>query len=1353
MTLHLITILAYATYWLYPVDGDFVPCSELSSELPFPCACSLGPVEAALDGNPSISVNCDNVVFPSDVATFTYGAPIVAFSQRWAGYQSLPVQLFSSNNLPLRSIDLSGNSLRKLTEGMLQSVQDTLTELRLGDNLLGDTLNPIFSSTEFRSLKNLQLLDLSENSLKAMEEGILDGCFELRELYLDDNDFNALPNTSLNGPKALKLLSVRGNNIDNIKVGTFGAQPHLETLDLSNNLVSQIESGCFSNLHTLKELRLNHNRLSKFNSDIFQGAETMGELDLSQNFITEFPEVALRRLTSLSRLNLSSNLIQSLDSTHLRYLPRLLELDLSRNNLANIAHETFIGLKQLQTLDLSVNSLRTIEDNAFEGLENLAHLNLKDNNILLLPAAALEKLPRLTSLQLDYNRIAALSGDILRFVADKVKKLVIATNVVRELPPATFQLFKNLRHLDLRRNLLSTLNAESFVGLENTLEELYLSQNRIMIITGATVSLKNLQKLDLSDNHLTDLPNSSLVSVNELKHLNLSRNVHLSKIPVSLLHNVPKLETIDLSYIGLGAIPPELFAKSNSLKSIYLSHNNISEIVEKTFAIMPNLTEIDLSFNGISNIRQSAFIHVMNLRHLNLRGNKLAFFKGEFFNTGTSIEVIDISDNSITYLYPSSFRIHPRIHTILANNNKINFFPPDLIANLQFLKHIDLSFNQLKAVDELGFARLPRLRTLLLTNNSVEEFNEMVFHNSTQLQVLDLSYNKLERLSDRTFEGLIRLERLNLEGNNLADLPDTIFERARLHMLENINLAKNKFEIPPFRALQRQYFFLKSLDLSYNNINVIPAEDDVVVNIKNLDLSYNPLSEKAIENILGEPKTVRSLHLSGTGITKIIHLETPFLKHLNLSHNNISDISSETFKRTTLLEELDISHNNVATLDTSSDAWNIMPNLVLLNVSSNPITSISETDFRGLTKLRHLSLHSLHECSKIEKSAFKNVPHLTTLEIYDFPKLGYLDIHGLLQNMPLLEKVNIETKDASIGKDQLQPILHPRLKELGLSGSRLKTISSGTFSGLKGAELAIRIVNTSLTSLPHALFFPVPRSSKTTLDVTGSQLTTLNAQLLSTLEDRRGDLLLTGLEFNPIICDCHSRALRRWLPSHMTMIRCAGPDYLEGKLLVEIGDDELTCDPKKISTMMTTQSSTSILTRSTKQQQKVTEADIIWSMPTTEKAQIKAKTPVVGQSSMNNDDTLIIGIVGGVVAFIAILVIVICIIRLKMSSNQFRGPMAAGSTIMVPDGMIGSGSSCACSVKGVPPGKQPHVPALYTIPPGYAATLPHKNIHPGIMRSPVAAYSTIGPGQYYAPSNVQQPYFIATYPSEEKIYR
>lgn len=67
-----------------------------------------------------------------------------------------------------------------MTEKVFVGLQTSLRELLLADNLLGDTLNPIFSSNEFRGLSQLRLIDLSGNQIRALEQGILEGCHELK---------------------------------------------------------------------------------------------------------------------------------------------------------------------------------------------------------------------------------------------------------------------------------------------------------------------------------------------------------------------------------------------------------------------------------------------------------------------------------------------------------------------------------------------------------------------------------------------------------------------------------------------------------------------------------------------------------------------------------------------------------------------------------------------------------------------------------------------------------------------------------------------------------------------------------------------------------------------------------------------------------------------------------------------------------------------------------------------------------------------------------------------------------------------------------------------------------------------
>lgn len=157
--------------------------------------------------------------------------------------------------------------------------------------------------------------------------------------------------------------------------------------------------------------------------------------------------------------------------------------------------------------------------------------------------------------------------------------------------------------------------------------------------------------------------------------------------------------------------------------------------------------------------------------------------------------------------------------------------------------------------------------------------------------------------------------------------------------------------------------------------------------------------------------------------------------------------------------------------------------------------------------------------------------------------------------------------------------------------------------------------------------------------------------------------------------------------------------------------------------------SSRILTRPATQ-----EPEIIWSVPITQAAKIKTKLPQVKQP-MTNDDTLIIGIVGGVVAFIAILIIIICIVRLRMSGPNYPNthlmqmPMGPGSVQL--------------SYKTAPT-------PIYAVPPYAAqnyATLPHKmssSSQPSLRQN----FSTIG--RMPVNAQQQQPYYIY---QDDKAYR
>jgi Leucine-rich repeat (LRR) protein len=88
--------------------------------------------------------------------------------------------LFTASDLPLTSVDFSHNRIRRLTERTFDGVEDTLEEVHLGHNLLGDNLDPTFITDEFKKLTKLRTLDLSHNELTQVDEDLLQGCKDLK---------------------------------------------------------------------------------------------------------------------------------------------------------------------------------------------------------------------------------------------------------------------------------------------------------------------------------------------------------------------------------------------------------------------------------------------------------------------------------------------------------------------------------------------------------------------------------------------------------------------------------------------------------------------------------------------------------------------------------------------------------------------------------------------------------------------------------------------------------------------------------------------------------------------------------------------------------------------------------------------------------------------------------------------------------------------------------------------------------------------------------------------------------------------------------------------------------------------
>ncbi|GFS28512.1 chaoptin [Trichonephila inaurata madagascariensis] len=1238
-------------------------CSEVNNNINLPCLCS----EDEINGT---DIYCDGVTFLGDFPVLPHRYKIRSFSQRGSGLQSLEAQLFTASDIPLQKIDFSDNLLRRITERTFDGIEDTLKEINLSNNKLGDQLNALFSTGEFQRLKHLENLDLSGNEIKEFQAGIFNGLTSLQELKLERNFIITVPRQIIQSLKSLKSLNLQSNYILDIGAHSFPNLTNLQFLNLSSNDIITVQNEAFVPLSNLKSLILSNNQIQVLDSGFLDGLQHLEHLDLSQNLLEILP-VDISAIPSLKTLILYSNKIRSVSRIPLNKFVSLEYLDLRRNRIYEIPTNGFADMKNLKELHLDINTVRKVSSGMFIGLENLSDLTLNDNRILAFPSEPLNVFKNLKKLNLDYNRIAAISREILA-PANKNKELSLAFNLISEIPDGTFTEFKNLELLNLHGNKITDFSNSKTEGLENSLLYLDIGYNEISELP--KLHFSNLLILSIAKNKISRLSTENFALLSKIIYLNVSYNM-LSDFPPDLFTSLTSMENLDLQHNLLKKIPSGAF-KNLPVLEINVRNNHIQEINAAMFENLLKLKSLDLSFNKIENISVNAFSSLPSIENLNLMGNALSVFRGDEVSGRTNLRILNLSYNNIAYLFPNSFNSYSEIEYLDLSFNALTFFPHETINNLASLMRINLAGNKLQSIGDRYFSNMPHLKQIDLQNNVITSVSEFAFQNSSSLRKIFLQKNQISLLYENTFYGLNRLE-LDISKNNISSFPSNIFSRSKGLKLEQINIAENNIRDFPNEALKKQYSFLEKVNISHNSIRSLPSNADVLVNIKELDLSYNPLLPDAHYVLFGEPKSVRKLYVQGVDLMHLPIIECPFLRYLNIKENKISKINSNVFNRTNMLTNLDVSYNMIT--DVGIDlvpAWIKLPYLQTLDFSGNPIRRISKTDFNRLFHLKNLKVCNFKDIIEINCDSLHSLPRLRKLQMYGFQYLQQMNIKQCLQNMTSLDLLEIEMKD-SLLKDQLQAIFSPKLDTLSVSGQRLRSVSSSAFAGMLSPVIKIQLTKTSIDAFSDKIFLPLPLSSEIEFKIPNNKIQRLSPEMLSILDNKQVNIVVHGANSNPINCDCNLHFFWHWLQDKtntsfnrhkgygmLSNLMCMEPSRLQNRKIKDLKLEELVCE--EFSSVRSTDSTPEMSTFTTTTTAKETTVNdehpfIIFEQPVTKKPSVPSSYIPASdtRSTLTKVDTMIIGIVAGVVAFVCILIIIICIIRLRRAHPLYTaGPLA-----------------------------------------------------------------------------------------------
>jgi|GEM_PF-1721505 Leucine-rich repeat (LRR) protein len=251
----------------------------------------------------------------------------------------------------------------------------------------------------------------------------------------------------------------------------------------------------------------------------------------------------------------------------------------------------------------------------------------------------------------------------------KFKKNTNVTELVyRDSPyspiPKDFHKLKNVKEIDFARNDFREDAKFHLEKLQN-LEHLNLSRNNIDINNLAEDTVNNLKYIVLSFNNLTAIP-EGIGLLKDLVDLQFAENDIKSDFIDPALGSLKKLEVLSFYKNDLDSLPPFIFN-------------------------LTNLIELDLYFNSIEKL-PTELGNLKNLEKFYIAHNRF-YSIPESIGELKSLKEFYIHHNRISYL-PESIANLEHITDFHIHNNYFQGFPK-FILNYKKLEDLDISFNDI----------------------------------------------------------------------------------------------------------------------------------------------------------------------------------------------------------------------------------------------------------------------------------------------------------------------------------------------------------------------------------------------------------------------------------------------------------------------------------------------------------------------------------------------------------------------------------------------------------------------------------------------------------------------------------
>ena len=766
---------------------------------------------------------------------------------------------------------------------------------------------------DFAGLSSLEILELGNNMLTELPDGVFDELTALEVLKLSDNALDRLSGDVFDELTALKSLWLDGNALGTLRDDVFDELTALESLYLDDNVLGTLRDDVFDELSSLEVLHLGDNLLAELPDGVFAGLTALESLYLAGNPEAPYAPTAVVAKPDGARVGNGGTRVLRGDlglsdggpwGTNVTYHWALASpargVDVSFDD--NTSRTPMVTILTLLAADTDLTFTLTMTGRGGPSGSGIASVTDTVTVTVRVDVTAgiCGRTPEVRDTLV--NQIQGVSYCAYVTGAD-LTTLTGSLNLhdlgITTLAAGDFAGLTLLSLLLLDHNMLSELPAGVFAGL-TSLTGLRLENNMLVELpAGVFAGLTSLTGLRLGNNMLADLPDDVFEPLTSLRDLRLSGNPEAPFAPEAVAlpddGTVSSGGTVTLDGSGSGGAWGTNVTCSWALtpppSGVTVSFDDSTSVTPQV-TIPALVADTDLTFtltvtgrggtDGIDPETDTAtvMVNVTNdatLSDLALEdgdGNAIALSLP--FAPDTAFYTASVAYYPIDPVTLTAVKNDSNARVVITNDDDtatLGEAELDLIVGSNTLtvtvtsedgsttKPYRVTVTRANAPGICG--RTPAVRDALVARISVITDCAYVtdVHLATITGYLNLGDQNITALAVGDFAGLTALTGLDLDDNELTTLPDNVF--AGLTSLTTLRLTDNSLDRLPAGAFD-SLTTLKILRLNDNQLTELSAGVfDNLTALATLALDDNALGRLLPDDVFEPLTLLTDLRLSG----------------------------------------------------------------------------------------------------------------------------------------------------------------------------------------------------------------------------------------------------------------------------------------------------------------------------------------------------------------------------------------------------------------------------------------------------------------------------------------------------------